>query len=505
MPNKTVITLRLVIVTLLLLMQEHSFGQRWNVLTPAPDEDVILKGSHGEKLDVYIFIKKDSRRGAMIERSLTNILDNPIRKIDSTQEEVLDERFSFNFIIVEGSAICKPGKELRLSDINLEPYMAFKDYVILVHTRINLTGKSPTYYYKNVFEERNRTSYDTRFDSLQGVMFKPKLQGNTGDCPFDGYLEYSTLERLITSRRNIREVDEIKNLQEEIARQDAQLKTKNLEDSIQTHFRHNRISFMINPYSPIVQPLLVSSRELDYKGSYSTGADITYSNFKSSSTKMGLLLGLTWNMTRILTQQKPANLSDTLNWAAIDKDGDPYIRFAQSSDIKEVVSLNMIGITFGGVYKTSFALKTRRAEFSVRSQLDLNGVIEATFKPSAGTTSWFGYYPQYDTSRTLFDGEDGFEQDYSLVGVKKQNLNVKQNIIYWRGSFDFDFPLNDFQDLYLRLGCNMAISSGILQGNRDVSTGQLANRINQYNSLLYRNRQMAYWMIGVHLGITHAF
>ncbi len=178
-----------------------------------------------------------------------------------------------------------------------------------------------------------------------------------------------------------------------------------------------------------------------------------------------------------------------------------YTRIAYGDSLEEEVNLKQIsfgaGLSFRSVFEKD---KISMGFFAFNIGLNFNAVIEATYQAVEGTGNVEAFFP--DDQITLPGPINPEERNYSMLN-SSQDLATKSAFL--GGFVDLNLGVNPMalatgeeSRLFLVLGITGQVTGNMLKPRDRVG---LADSPDQYNSLLYRNRNLVLNGISIKAGL----
>ncbi len=230
--------------------------------------------------------------------------------------------------------------------------------------------------------------------------------------------------------------------------------------------------------------------------------NLNYQRFKTNETGLGLQLGLSHHSLEATLGINGSNLiTDTVDRKAQDKDGDTYTRIASAKGLEEKIAFSYLGLMVGAVYKIAYQAGDNTMKFSFGCGLKASNFLKGSYYATTGQVSWGGYYPQYDSTNTLYGDSYGF---YKNEEVYKGHKHLEINPTFVSTLFNIDWEMAMGKSgLYFKAGLFGEFGNNVLNANQPDRS--LSYSKNDYNSLLYRNNVFKINAWGLNFGLSYLF
>ncbi|MFM9944500.1 MAG: hypothetical protein ACKVQB_04635 [Bacteroidia bacterium] len=246
----------------------------------------------------------------------------------------------------------------------------------------------------------------------------------------------------------------------------------------------------------------IKSGDIHMKDIKLGSVQLNFNRYFKNITDLGFLLGGAYSkFNAYLGINNSAILIDTLTRNAIDKDGDSYSRIAYGKGIEEIINLEYLSLMAGFSYKIPWNTSNSITHFTLSSGLKISNIISSSYQATSGSMTWAGYYPQYDSSNTMFANEYGFFKNQPVYQEKKP-LEVKSIFMSGFMSIDWDIALHK-SNLFFKTSLFGEAGTTIINSYK--KNAQLAYSIGDHNSLAYRSDKLKINSWGLKFGINYGF
>ncbi|HCS21258.1 MAG TPA: hypothetical protein DIW47_11975 [Bacteroidetes bacterium] len=188
---------------------------------------------------------------------------------------------------------------------------------------------------------------------------------------------------------------------------------------------------------------------------------------------------------------------DTVDYMAVDPDGETYLRIADVKNLSESYSIVNLNFQLAPIYRLSI----RNGQFSFYSGIGFNLTTSSKYQCNSGSVTYHGIYPQYNSGETSFDGQYDFGKLTPITSAA-QELQMQKYAISWVSGLEYLHELG--KDFPLSAGIGLRYFSSRIKLLKFNENDIQVRNANDYQSGLYNYSDMRYGQFSVSMLLSYS-
>lgn len=194
---------------------------------------------------------------------------------------------------------------------------------------------------------------------------------------------------------------------------------------------------------------------------------------------IGYHLGIATSIIEVFNRTR---ITDTVEYNAIDDDGEAYVRIAYGDKIREINQFWYSQMGFTICYRLPLSSHFNNGYIRVGCGFSLNSIITNVSRAISGTIVYGGRYKNYGTD-TMFSTTNGFGIE-APINKTRESIKTFTAMPAFISSIDVFYPISMDNNVIIGLGVQTNSFFVRTPSTTDLSVLSKDNRT--YNSLLYR-------------------